>query len=151
MYNSEIWAVTKTLEDKIDSFQRKQLRRTLGIIWPRKIDNKTLYKRTKQKPWSVRIFKRRLSWFGHLLRLPKDTPARRALSKFVTPSKRPPGRPKTTWLSCVLSDIRKFSDIDLGKKSDLECVGILEHLCSDRKGWNKTINSMMLSKTTTVQ
>ena len=151
MYNSEIWAVTKTLEDKIDSFQRKQLRRTLGIIWPRKIDNKTLYERTKQKPWSVRIFKRRMSWFGHLLRLPKDTPARRALRKFVAPTKRPQGRPKTTWLSCVLSDLRKFSDIDLGKKSDLECVDILEHLCSDRKGWNKTINRMMLSKTTTMQ
>ena len=52
MYNSEIWAVTKTLEDKIDSFQRKQLRRTLGIIWPQKIDNKTLYKRIKEKPWN---------------------------------------------------------------------------------------------------
>ena len=81
MYNSEIWTLTKTLEDKIDSFQRKQLRRTLGIIWPRKIDNKTLYERTKQKPWSVRIFRCRISWLGHLLRLPKDTAAHRSSSK----------------------------------------------------------------------
>ena len=47
LYNSELWTLTKTLEKNIDGFQRKQLRRTIGIFWPKVIKNDDLYKRTK--------------------------------------------------------------------------------------------------------
>ena len=40
--------------------------------------------------------KRRLSWFGHLMRLPPETPARQSLRHFIKPVKCPTGRPKTT-------------------------------------------------------
>ena len=35
-YNSELWTVNKTLEDQIDSFQRRLLRQVINIRWPKK-------------------------------------------------------------------------------------------------------------------
>ena len=47
LYNSELWALTETLNEKIDAFQRKQLRNILEIKWPKTITNEKLYKITK--------------------------------------------------------------------------------------------------------
>ena len=58
LYNSEIWTLTKSLEDKIDSFQRRLLRKVIRVNWPRLISNEDLYNRTHMKPWSVIIMKR---------------------------------------------------------------------------------------------
>ena len=41
LYNCGTWALTKTDEEKLDSFHRKQLRRVLGIRYPTKISNKS--------------------------------------------------------------------------------------------------------------
>ena len=67
LYNSEIWILAKSLENIIDSFQRRLLREVIHVKWPSIIPNKQLYERTKCKPWSTIIFKRRLAGFGHLL------------------------------------------------------------------------------------
>ena len=60
LYNSELWTLTKSLEDKIDSFQRRLLRKVIRVNWPRLISNVDLYNRTHMKPWSNIIQKRRL-------------------------------------------------------------------------------------------
>ena len=97
-------------------------------------------------PWSATILKRRLNWFGHLLRLPKTTPARIALEEFAKPTKRPTGRPKTTWLGIVLNDIKKYKNIEI--KSDLKYnIANLEQICNNRKNWNKLVGSPMLQVT----
>ena len=70
----------------IDSFQQRLLHR---VIRPRTISDESLYDRTHTKPWSILVMKRRLSLFGHLMRLPPDTPARQSLRHFVKPVKRP--------------------------------------------------------------
>ena len=57
-----------------------------------------------------------MKWLGHLLRLPKLTPARIALDEFAKPVKRPSGRPKTTWLDIVFSNIKEHMDIVLTDK-----------------------------------
>ena len=116
----------------------------LKVHWPDKFTNNELYERTKQEPWSATIFKRRLSWFGQLMRLPKTTPARKALQNFAEPVRKPIGRPKTTWLFNILSDIRKFSSIERINDDVLLNIEILEVLCSKRKDWSKTVGSMML-------
>ena len=48
LYNSEIWALTKTLENDIDVFQRKLLRNILGIRYSAHnwLSNADLYKLT---------------------------------------------------------------------------------------------------------
>ena len=54
-----------------------------------------------------------MKWLGHLLRLPKLTPARIALGEFAKPVKKAPGRPKTTWLDIVFSNIKEHMNIVL--------------------------------------
>ena len=93
-YNSELWTLKKTLDNTIDSFQRRILRKVIHVKWPRTISNQELYERTHMTPWSITISKRRLSWFGHLLRLPTETPAKEALQIYIKAAKRPTGKTK---------------------------------------------------------
>ena len=101
MYNSELWTTTVKININIDCFQRKLLKKVLGIYWPKVISNNKLYKKTKQKPWSQVIKRRAMSWLGHLLRLNQLTPARLALNEYCKKGKRPVGKPKESWLSMI--------------------------------------------------
>ena len=51
------------------------MRRILNIRYPRKHT-------INQKPWSQRVKRRRLSFFGYMARLPDDAPAKLALNEF---------------------------------------------------------------------
>ena len=42
LYNSELWTLTETQQNEIDSFHRRLLRRVINIQWPRKISNEDL-------------------------------------------------------------------------------------------------------------
>ena len=145
LYNSELWTLTKTLENTIDSFHRRLLRKMIHVKWPRTISNKDLYERTHMIPWSKTINRRRLTWFGHLLRLPSDTPAREALRIYATPTEKPSEKPKTIWLSTIFSDLKCYSDIqivgDIGK--DLER---LELISINRKEWARTVDCTISAK-----
>ena len=101
LYNCEIWTITKELENSIDIFQRRLLRKTLNIYWKDKISNEELYNRAEVKKWSSEIKKQRLKWLRHLLRLPKETPAKQALHQVMLPIKRTRGKPKTTWINLI--------------------------------------------------
>ena len=48
LYNSCLWTITKSLEQQIDAFHRRLLRRILKIKWPRKITNDEVYEKTKE-------------------------------------------------------------------------------------------------------
>ena len=88
LYNSELWGVTATLENKINSFQRRLLRQAINVRWPKKISNKDLYEKTKQEEWSKTIKRRRLNWIGHFLRLSENTLVRKAFYEGLQPEKR---------------------------------------------------------------
>jgi hypothetical protein len=76
LYNSELWTVTKTRSANIDAFHRKLLRWIMNIRYPNTMSNESVYKTTKQTRWSTNITTRRLRWFGHMARLPPQTPVR---------------------------------------------------------------------------
>lgn len=108
LYNSEIWTVTKTDEQAIDAFQRRIIRsNVLNIKWPKTISNEQIKRKTNIKPWSKTIRTRRLRWFGHLIRLHEDTPARKALEQALKLTKLPQGRPKTTWLQNMKKQLKE--------------------------------------------
>ena len=44
---------------------------------------------------------RQLSWFGHLIRLPDDAPAKLALEYARSPTLKPRGRQKLTWIGMM--------------------------------------------------
>ncbi len=75
LFNAGAWGVCESVIKKIEVFHRKQLRRVLGVRWPFKISNKALYEECGAKPLGLAIRRFRWNLFGHVLRLPFDTPA----------------------------------------------------------------------------
>ena len=104
LYQCGIWTLDKKLENNIDVFQRRFLRRLVGIYFPRKITNKELYKITNTKPWSETCKLRRLTLFRHICRLPEETPAKQTIIQCMKPIKRPVGRPKKTLIKNISDD-----------------------------------------------
>ena len=126
LYNSELWTLTKTLENQIDSFHRRILRsHVLNIRWPKIVKNEDLYEKTKLEPWSTKIEKKRMKWFGHLMRLDENTPARKALKVALIKLKRPRGRPKLTWIELMRKQLQA-NNLTWEEASDL---------AKDRKEW----------------
>ena len=102
LYNSEIWTITDTCEKRIDSFHRRLLRSyVLNTKWPKVIKNEDVYKITNTEQWSSVIKKRRMRWFGHVVRMPENTPVQKALTYAQERYNRPRGKPKATWLSLM--------------------------------------------------
>ena len=138
LYNSELWTLNKTLEDKVDSFHRRQLRFAIGIFWPRKISNEELYTRTKAKPWSKVIQKRRLKWLGHMMRLDSSTPARKSFNEVNTPVHRRRGRPTTRWIDVIKKDL-SLANIVLSPNN---IILTLQQLTENRRRWKDIIHQV---------
>jgi hypothetical protein len=115
----------------MDVIQRSLLTRILQITLKDKIINCKIYESTHTTPWSESTKRRRLSLFGHLLRLPEESPAKQALQEFTRTVKRQRGKPKTTWL-CVVQTDSESADIYINKILDLNHV---TDLANDRVCW----------------
>ena len=113
LYNSELWSLTSKDTKKIDTFQRAFLRQ---IVRNRRISNKRLYELCDLVPWSLDIKKRRLTWFGHMHRLPENAPAKQAFQEATAKNvKKVRGGQRTTWISTIGKDL-KFIDKALTTK-----------------------------------
>ena len=89
---------------KIDTFQRKFLRQ---IIRNRRTKNIHLYRICNTTPWTLQIKERRLKWFGHLQRLPKEAPARVAYEEVNNkPVKKVRGGQPLTWQKTIEKDLK---------------------------------------------
>ena len=130
LYNCELWTMTRTLNNRIDAYHRRMLRYAIGITYPKIVNNDTIYEITKCRKWSIIITQRRLSWFGHLMRLPDTTPARIAFEEALKPSRRKRGRPLTTWTTIIQADLVSLG-IDINLKAT-DAIPKLETLCSNR-------------------
>ena len=79
---------------------------------------------TNQHPWSETIKKRRFNWFGHLARLPVETPVRKALTEFRRPVRKPKGKQKTTWYQMMKKELHAIEvDIDVEVENLGDCGG----------------------------
>ena len=106
LYNSELWSLSKAQNNKMDVFQRMFLRQ---IVRNRKISNNEIYKLCNIEPWSNEIKRRRLKWFGHLVRLPENVPAKQALAEARKPYQKISGGQPTTWLSTIKTDLSEMN------------------------------------------
>ena len=87
LYNCNSWAAPKAAMDKLDACHRKHLRTITGHKWPDSlISNEALYKMCKTTPLSTKVHQLRWTMFGHVLRMPEDTPAQKALEFAVVGS-----------------------------------------------------------------
>ncbi|XP_078700049.1 uncharacterized protein LOC144926882 [Branchiostoma floridae x Branchiostoma belcheri] len=105
-YGSEVWITTQAQVNRLETFHQRCLRRILHIKWFQHVTNKSVLQKADTVEIGTRIANNRLRWLGHLLRMPEER-----LPKFLlewTPNygKRSRGRPRKTWLACVLEDAR---------------------------------------------
>ena len=82
--------------------------------------------------------RRRLTWLGHLLRLPNDTPARKAFREALKPTKRPRGRTIGTWISTIKKDLL---DGEIMKESEImnNFEENVERIAKNRIDWSHKI------------
>ena len=82
LYNSGTWGMNLSDEKYINSFHRRQLRKVIGVQWPHRIRNRKLYEKCNTQPLSITITERRWKLLGHIMRLPANCPARKAMRYF---------------------------------------------------------------------
>jgi len=106
LYASETWTLLASDMKAVESFHMKCQRRILGIRWHDFVPNSEVTLRTGLTPVSDCITIGRNAIFGHVARMPDNTPAHQAMLCQVKLSvgrppdpswKRPLGQPLTKW------------------------------------------------------
>ena len=133
VYNCGTWALTKSEEEKLNAFHRKQLRKVLNIKYPVKITDSSLYNRCEEHPLSIYVLENRWRLFGHILRRNIEIPANKSMNScFATHGKKFRGRPLTTLPVVLNKDLSRLQEDTF----QLTAGEDLEHLrCIARSGW----------------
>ena len=142
-YNCGTWALTKTEEEKLDSFHRKQLRKILGIKYPVIITNKSLYQKCNETPLSLQILESRWRLFGHILRRDESIPANKAMQFYFKKSENSYlGRPLTSLPITLNNDLSKLKNntLKLRTTKDLEN---LRRTARNRRCWKIMTRNLM--------
>jgi hypothetical protein len=147
MYNCSSWAATKDILEKLDVCHRNHLRQILNIRYPTVISNKKLYEICQTKPLSQRVKLARWRLFGHILRMPENSPA--ALSLYFAVAgcqdlKGRRGRHRMNLLNILGSDINRIpidrSSTNIHRHAKLKLktdhdISILRELAHNRREW----------------
>jgi len=80
LYGAKTWPATQSVHSTVNIAQTKHLHHLEGLCWHDFVSIKNLLALTAQTPFSVQLAQRTLSWYGHLLRMPPNTPARTILT-----------------------------------------------------------------------
>ena len=144
MYNCGTWGVTKTEEEKMDAFHRKQLRRVMGVKYPTKISNTKLYSKTGEKPISETMRRSRWKLLGHILRRDQQIPANMAMNLYfnedIRGGKKFRGARRTTLPTVLNTDLSRIQHRDHNycrqiKLANAKDLRNLQQLAVDRKFW----------------
>ena len=128
-YGAETWTWTSSLANKLNAFDTRALRRIENIRWFDFVSNIELRRRT-----DTVLTKRRLSWFGHLLRQP-DNPAKHLLrfSPLSAGWRRSPGRPRLRWEDEVKDDLLRLGT----RQADIPTLAM------DRANWRLLVSRVL--------
>jgi hypothetical protein len=106
-----VWALKETIKNKLMVFERQVL---IGIFGPTKEREDTWGIKTNELDELIRhrntinnIKAQRLSWFGHLHRMPEERMVRRVY-KWKPMLTGPLGRPKNRWEDDIRNDMKKL-------------------------------------------
>ena len=111
--------ISKTDAHKIDALDQWFLRMLLGIKWYQFVRNDDVWRLTKQPKLTAIIQSRRLTLFGHIMRMDDNADAKRIL--LASPPadwRRQLGCPCITWLSTVQQDLKQHH-LTLPEAADL--------------------------------
>lgn len=118
LYGSGTWALNKKLEEKLDTAERKFLRRMLGYFYPNRRHNSQLYrdvnniysrllrKKSKLPTPSRQVAATRVRLLGHVLRREDHRIVKQAALTLPPPEwRRGPGRKRATWDEKLKEDV----------------------------------------------
>ena len=111
VYGCETWVLKESITQRLSVFERKIIRRIFGPseedngIWRIKTNNE-LDELTKQRNIINYVKAERLSWFGHINRMPETSIVKR-IYKWKPFTSRAVGRPKSRWEDDVRNDLKK--------------------------------------------
>ena len=133
IYNMGTWGLTKAELDRLDAYHRRHLRQIVGIHWPHRISNTALYRRCRCHPISEDITSARWRLFGHVLRMPRDTPAQQAIDYYFadTGDATFRGRPRTSLPTALSADLRRVGRT-LRRPADIDALRLL-----NREQWRQ--------------
>ena len=129
LYACETWKETTNVSRMLDVFHLRCLRKLLKISWREKITNATVLQLANSTYLSHQVRARRLQFFGHVARLQPRRPAKVALNWSPQNGKRARGRPKKTWRSSVVTNLRS------GGTNWYQA----QRTAQDRLKWRKTV------------
>jgi len=110
LYGADTWTLLADDTCKLQSFHMGCQRQILGIKWQGHMKNVDIAAMTGPPNIADVIGKRRHALFGHVVRLDATTPAHQALKQVIatkaghrpgTNWRRPPGRPRKTWIQQI--------------------------------------------------
>ena len=133
LYSSEMWRTAAADEGKLDTFQRKCLRKILKIHWPEKDLQCTPLRKSKATPLSLTIKLRRWKWICHVLRREACDNIKIALI-WAPEGWRKRERPRNTWRRTVEKDREELG---------WESWRAAENEARDRQGWRSMLNGLM--------
>jgi len=99
--NKKYW-----LQNKLDVFHQRNLRKIIGVTWKDKVSNAEVLARTGQRRLQDIIGERRFRFAGHVMRMAPEHPARRTIEWTPADGRRKKGRPKKTWRSTFREDLQ---------------------------------------------
>ena len=141
--------MSKDEQRQLNSFHKRQLKKVIVIQCPNEISNDKLYKIAGTKPLSITMTEKRWKLLGHILRLPADCPARKAMRYYFEEgtNKIFRGRRRTNIVCTLNEDIKrtKEDDINFSVTPLVSQVSIqnLYTKAKNRKLWSKTVQQVV--------
>ena len=96
IYASEKWPMTTDDERRITTADTRMMRRMLGTRLCKIYSNKELRELTGLEDISISLRRRRMRWYGHVMRRGEDVWIKKIYTDWNVPGPRPRGRPKKT-------------------------------------------------------
>jgi hypothetical protein len=152
-YNACTWALSQTEQEELDAFHRRQLRKAIGIKYPRIISNESLYMRCNTQAFGHTNRGARWRILGHVLRMDDQILANHAMKHyFDSTSSKYRGKPRTTLQSVLdraanIQANHPFPGIPIKLRS-LEELEQLESIAQERPNWKLIVAHMQVSPPT---
>ena len=99
-YAAESWATTSKYENSITAAEMKFLRTSLGKTRRDRSRNATVREQPKEESLIDGIERRKLRWYGHLVRMAEDRKPRQILEARIE-GMRGRGRPRKVWMDDI--------------------------------------------------
>lgn len=124
LYGSETWGLTTEAVRRLEVNDMRMARWMCGVSLRDRIPNEEIMKRLGLEDVGNVIRRKRLQWFGHVVRM-NDSCWTKRVQFLDVAGRRPAGRPRKSWKNNVDEDLRQ--------------LGLVPHDATDRDKWKATI------------